>query len=349
MSGHLGLRLKILILKPSSLGDVVHALPVLRLLRLHFGEAEIYWWVATPLAGLLEDDPDLTGVFRFDRKRWVSPFHWQEAMRSLLDMRSHRFDWVIDLQGLLRSGVVSWLSGGEFCVGVEDSREGAPAFYDLAVSRPSPQTHAVDWNLEVLRRVGVPTNRRFEWMPSRLGVQAKIRQKWMVNGFRWVGFQPGARWINKRWPLDHYAALATQLLREVEDLRIAVFGGEDDTDSGAALRKACGERCLDLTGRTLLSETVEWLRLCSVLVTNDTGPMHIAAAVGTPVVAVFGPTDPRRTGPYGQVEKVLRISIECAPCMKSTCNHEEPVACLTRLSPDAVFREVLARMESPEA
>lgn len=348
-SDHTGSRLKILILKPSSLGDVVQALPVLRLLRLHFDSAEIYWWVATPLAGLIEEDRDLTGIFRFDRKRWASPLRWHEALQSLSAMRSHRFDWVIDLQGLLRSGVVSWLSGGEFCVGVEDPREGAPAFYDLAVGRPSPSAHAVDWYLEVVRRIGVPTNRAFEWIPSRMGVQKTIREKWPVSGFRWVGLQPGARWMNKRWPIPHFVVLATRLLREFEDLRIVVFGGEDDRSLGQAIRQACGEKCLDLTGKTSLSETVEWLRLCSVLVTNDTGPMHMAAAVGTSVVGLFGPTDPHRTGPYGQIEKVMRIPIECAPCMKSTCAHEEPMACLARLSPDVAFGEVLARIGSFKA
>lgn len=303
--------------------------------------------MATPLAGLLEDDPDLTGIFRFDRQRWSSTLRWHEAIQSLFEIRSHRFDWVIDLQGLLRSGVVAWLSGSEFRAGVEDLREGAPAFYDLAVARPTPETHAVEWYLEVLRRLGVPTGRRFEWIPSRQGIQAAVRQKWPVNGGLWVGFQPGARWTNKRWPLEHYVVLARRLLAEFVDLRIAVLGGDDDTVLGEALASACGERCLDLTGRTSLAETIEWLRLCSLLVTNDTGPMHLAAAVRTPVVALFGPTNPHRTGPYGQIQSVVRTSIECAPCMKSTCRHDEPLACLTRLSPDIVFAAVQSRIQLP--
>ncbi len=341
--------MKILILKPSSLGDVVQSLPVLRLLRLHFKAAEIYWWIASPLAGLLEDDPDLSGIVRFDRHLWSSPRRWPEAFKGLARIRSQRFDWVIDLQGLLRSGIVSWLSGGEFCVGVDDRREGASAFYDLAVSRPASNLHAVDWYLEVLRQIGVPTQRRFEWIPCRPKIQEPLREKWMVNGWRWVGLQPGARWFNKRWPLSHYISFATALLREHGDVRLVLFGGGEDADLGCGIRQACGDRCLDLTGRTSLVETVEWLRLCSVLVTNDTGPMHIAAAVGTPVVALFGPTDPFRTGPYGQFDGIIRTSIDCVPCMKATCRNSESMACLTRLAPESVLKAVASRLGSGRA
>ncbi len=133
--------LKILILKPSSLGDVIHALPVLRLLKLHFRDAQIYWWIDAGLAPLVEGDPDLAGIVRFERKRWSNPLNWPEMVRSIQWMRAQQFDWVIDLQGLLRSGFFGWMARGKFFVGLDNAfeggREGAHAFYDLAVQSNS--------------------------------------------------------------------------------------------------------------------------------------------------------------------------------------------------------------------
>src|SRR5262249_7209052 len=151
------------IIKPSSLGDVIQALPVLRLLKLHCPTREIFWWIDSNLAPLLEGDPDLTGVIPFDRGRWRSPWHWHEALRSLRRIRSLAFDWVIDLQSLLRSAAVAWLANGQRTIGLDDPREGAPGFYDLAVPRPTPQTHAVDWYLGVLPPLGVPVHHQFTW------------------------------------------------------------------------------------------------------------------------------------------------------------------------------------------
>src|SRR5580698_2705219 len=131
------LALKILILKPSSLGDVIQALPVLRLLKLHRPDSEIFWWIDAGLAPLLEDDPDLTGIIRFERKRWGKPRYWPEMLRSIRGMREKNFDLVIDLQCLARSAVFAWLAHGKELVGLDEVREGARGFYDLVVTRKS--------------------------------------------------------------------------------------------------------------------------------------------------------------------------------------------------------------------
>ena len=137
--------MKILILKPSSLGDVIQALPVLRLLKLHLPDSEIHWWLQSELTPLLHGDPDLAGIIPFERRNWGAIGYWTAAWRGLRSMRRHRFDWVIDLQSLARSGMVAWLANGDLTVGLDDHREGARGFYDLVVSRGSWDTHAVDW------------------------------------------------------------------------------------------------------------------------------------------------------------------------------------------------------------
>lgn len=323
--------MKVFILKPSSLGDVVHALPVLRLLKRHRPESEIYWWADLDRLPLLQGDPDLTGVIPFDRKRWARPVHWSELAASVRRVRALRFDWVIDLQALARSSLMAWAANGELTVGLSDPREGAPAFYDLAIPRPSRLAHAVDWYLAVLPALGVPIHWDFEWLPRRPAVVEGMRGKWpgWDEPADWVLFQPGARWASKRWPVERFGEVARQLQQRDPRLRFGVLGGPAEQAAGETVARAVPGACLNLAGQTSLLEMVEWVRRSRLLITNDTGPMHVAAAVGTPVVAVFGPTEPRRTGPYGQLDHVLQTrGLSCVPCLKSRCAHFPPLECL---------------------
>ena len=338
--------MKVFILKPSSLGDVVQALPVLRLIKLHHPASEIFWWVDASLAPLLEGDADLAGVIPFHRQRWASPLRWGEAWSSLRSIQGHRFDWVIDLQSLMRSGVVAWLAGGALTVGLDDPREGARGFYDLIVPRSSYHTHAVDWYLGALPLLGVAVHRNFTWLPGRPDAAQAVREKWRPEAGRWIALQPGARWLNKRWPVEHFAALVRTLTHRFADVRFAILGGQADRELGEHIAREAPARYLDLTGRTTLPEMVEWTRLCELMITNDTGPMHVAAALNKPVVALFGPTDPRRTGPYGQLDRVLQHHLPCVPCMKDSCRYHQPFECLRAITPDRVA-ECVAQILEP--
>ena len=332
--------LKILILKPSSLGDVVQALPVLRLLKRHLPASEIFWWIDSNLAPLLEGDPDLTGIVRFERRRWAAPRHWPEMLRSIRWTRKQNFDWVIDLQCLARSGAFAWLANGKFLIGLDDFREGARGFYDFAVRRASFHTHAVDWYLAVLPHLGVPVHNHFQWLPERPEIADTIKSKWQTGKARWIVIQPGARWPNKRWPVEYFSELVRLLAQKFPGVRFAILGGEEDKPLGEVISRAEPERCFNLCGQTSLPEMIEWLRLCELFITNDTGPMHVAAALDKPLVALFGPTEPRRTGPYQQLNGVLRIDLPCSPCLKSRCHYEKKNECLNSLSPAMVFERV---------
>jgi lipopolysaccharide heptosyltransferase II len=330
--------LKILILKPSSLGDVIQALPVLRLLKLHFPDAEIFWWIDSALAPLVESDPDLTGLVRFERKRWARPQHWPEMFRSVRWLRAQNFDLVIDLQCLARSGAFAWLARGKFLIGLDEVREGARGFYDLAVPRKNFYTHAVDWYLSVLPPLGVPIHKNFIWLPERPEVSAVVNSKLKIKNSKLILLQPGARWKNKRWPVNYFAELVRQLAEKFPAARFALLGSGEDRSLGEIISRAAPEHTLNLCGETSLPEMIEWIRLCDLMITNDTGPMHVAAALGKPLVALFGPTEPRRTGPYGQLENVLRIDLPCSPCLKSDCVYEKPNECLNALPPALVFQ-----------
>ncbi len=336
--------MKILILKPSSLGDVVQALPVLRLLKRHLPQSQIYWWIETSLAPLLADDPDLAGVVPFERRRWAAPPRWLELWRTIQWSRAQAFDWLIDLQSLARSGAFAWLANGKLTVGLDTPREGARGFYDIVVPRPSFYTHAVDWYLAVLRLLGVPVRAPFQWLPERPAVAAAVRQKWPVGNGPWLIVQPGARWLNKRWPAEHFAELVRRLAAARPELHFAILGGPEDQPLAETIARADAQRCLDLTGRLSLLEMVEWIRLGQVMVSNDTGPMHVAAALAKPLVGLFGPTEPCRTGPYGQLDHTLQLRLPCVPCLRPRCTYHKPFECLRALPPAAVFDAVQRRL-----
>ncbi len=332
--------MKILILKPSSLGDVIQALPVLRLLKLHFRSAEIFWWIDSALAPLLEDDPDLAGIIRFERKRWAKPQHWPEMFHSIRSLRAENFDLVIDLQCLLRSATFAWLANGKKLVGLDETREGARGFYDLAVPRKTFHTHAVDWYLSVLPPLGVPVHWNFQWLPERPEIAAELNSKFKIQNSKLILLQPGARWENKRWPAKYFAELVRSLAQKFPGTQFAILGGKDDQPLGKIISQAAPEHCLNVCGATTLPEMVEWVRRCDLMITNDTGPMHVAAALGKPLVALFGPTAPERTGPYGQLENVLRLNLPCSPCLKSVCTFEKTDECLRALVPALVIDRV---------
>lgn len=341
--------MKILILKPSSLGDVIHALPVLRLLKSHLPQSEIYWWLDTGLAPLLEGDRDLTGVIPFERKRWGGLARWPEMLASLRAIRAKRFDWAIDLQGLARSGIFAWLSNAKLIVGLdnirEGTREGAHAFYDLTPPSASLDTHAVDRYLAVLPLLKVPVHWNFEWLPPRPAIAAQIDKKWNPGPGPWIALLPGARWDNKRWPIANFVELVRRL-RASKDLQFAVLGGDEDRTLGEAIAADNPGRCLNLTGQTSLWEMIEWLRRGRLIIANDTGPVHVAAALGKPLIALYGPTNPKSTGPYGKLSSAIQITdLPCVPCYKSTCSYYVPMACLHGITPETVYQKAREQLQ----
>jgi heptosyltransferase-1 len=324
-------------------------MPVLRLLKQNLPQSEIFWWLDASLAPLLEGDPDLAGIIPFQRDRWRAPRYWSEAWKSMRHIRACAFDWVIDLQSLGRSGIVAWLANGQLTLGLDDPREGARGFYDIIVRRPSYHTHAVDWYLEVLRPLGLPVHWDFDWFPPRPAVAAAIQEKWRPGSSRWLILQPGARWENKRWPVEYFVELVQLLGKARPEARFAILGSRADAGLGQAIARVHPQQCLDLTGQLTLPEMVEWIRLGEMMITNDTGPMHVAAALRKPIVALFGPTEPRRTGPYGQVEKSIQVDLPCVPCLKDYCAYQKPLECLRSISPLVVFARVQQQMTSVNA
>ncbi|MDH4099975.1 MAG: glycosyltransferase family 9 protein, partial [Nitrospirota bacterium] len=277
----------ILIIKLSSLGDVVHALPALRALRLKFPSARISWLVNRGLEGILEGNPDLDEIIRFDRKRWGQ---WRDcgAMGELksfvLGLRDRSFDLVLDLQGLLRSGVLAALTDAPVRVGFTNARELSPLFYTHKVPVPEDDIHAVDRYLLATSFLGanlddavfpVAVNHADEvWAEDELGRLGITRPPILVN--------PSARWITKQWSLDRFAEACRVL--SADGYPVVLIGGGEDTERCHRLRELAGLPLTDLSGKTTLKQLVALMRRSSLLLTNDSGPMHLAVATGLAVV-----------------------------------------------------------------
>jgi lipopolysaccharide heptosyltransferase II len=262
-------------------------------------------------------------------------------------IRARRFDLVIDLQGLFRSAILAWLSGCPKRVGLATGREGSPLFYTERVSVPTVHMHAVDRYLLVAEALGAsmttPPNFRFrEGEQDAERLRELLLRQGLAQDRPWVAMNVSARWVTKRWPAEHFARTADLLTREGFG-PVVFIGGPSERQDSAHVQSIMQTHAVDLTGETEVGLLPALLRQAVALVTNDSGPMHIAAAVGTPVVALFGPTDPVRTGPYGMGHAVLTHDLACRPCLKRRCHYTVPMACLSGVTPEQVIQAVRDR------
>lgn len=339
---------RILLIKPSSLGDVVHALPVLAALRGAHPDAHIAWLVGDRFAPLLENHPLLDEVIRFDRTRlgrmWRSPRVFVEFWRFVARIRRKRFDLVIDLQGLLRSGLLSFFSGAGRRVGFADAREGAWLFYRRRVRCPPSSEHAVERNLAVAEVLGLSVDR--PEFPLGLGPSERADARELLSQTAgesiesFMAVVPGARWETKRWPAEKIAALIDRI--HAEGLpRCVLLGASGDRQFADQVVASCKTGVVDLAGRTTLRQLVALIDLADRVVCHDSGPMHIAAALDKPTVAIFGPTNPARTGPYSPSAKVVAHPVECAPCYYRECPYQHH-HCMRQLDVETVLAQVRA-------
>jgi len=269
---------------------------------------------------------------------------------------------VFDLQGLSRSAFFSWLANGKTTVGLdndrEGNREGAQIFYDVLAQPSPPGTPAAARYLNALMVLPLEVSWDFEWLPETPAAAAKVLEEMRkitdsrdtehlhdAKGCetKWIMLLPGARWPNKRWPADYFAETVNRLSGAYPDFQFAILGTADDAPLADSICRANPGRCLDLTGKTSLPDMIEWLRHADLVISNDTGPLHVAAALKRPVLAIYGPSDPLYTGPHNQSAGVLQAKdLPCVPCMKQTCAYHEPLACLHAITPEQVCARALS-------
>jgi lipopolysaccharide heptosyltransferase I len=328
---------KLLIIKPSSLGDVVHSLPFLNVMRESFPRAEIHWVIAKGLEGLLENHPMVQKLLVINNNQWKKMKRIRGTVsefRSLLGaLKGESYDIAVDLQGLLRSGILTAASKAPVRLGFREAREGSWLFYTQSINGGrETETHAVDRYLKIASAMGCDT--RTVAFPLPLVKESrKIRQLKQEIG-EYAVFAPGARWKTKQWPAERFGRLSSMLSIP----SIIIGSGADEALAQEAVAHSKG-KAISMAGKTDIKELISLIRKAVFMVTNDSGPMHIAAACGVPVVALFGPTNPARTGPYGKGHIIIRGNSACAPCYKKKC---KDIRCMDSILVDEVYERIKA-------
>lgn len=323
---------RILIIRMSSLGDLFHALPVARELKKQLG-ATIDWVTQPEYAELVEHFTDVDRVIVFPRKKFAQSAWW--FAKSL---RKNRYDAVIDLQGLGKSAFAARLAKSHVRIGPSYYRECAHFFYTHVAGKKNKNRHAVEEALDVIRYLGLePSTPEFPMefpdMP--------------LEGTRRVVMIPCSRWESKDWPPEKFIELGQKLFKERPGITMFLVGSPADADVCRQIEDGMGGRVVNLCGKTSLVELGSMLKSAALVITVDSGPMHMAAAMGTPVLAVFGATDPVRTGPYGAKHRtvIMEGKLDCRPCLARTCRRGD-LRCLRALNPDRVLESALEMLGS---
>ena len=341
---------KILIVKLSAIGDVVQTLPVLEALKSHYPQVQIDWLVEEEASDLLIGHPALKRVIVSRRKSWQKQLFRKGEVWSTLqaigkfirELRSLEYDWIIDNHGIFKSGLLVLLSRGRRKIGFEASPgiadEGNYLFTNERYKPLDIEKHALERYLDLIAQVGVrvgkPTLNFSVPAASRIEAEKLLRE----NGFfrhPLVVIHPIAKWPTKQWPLENFSRVADVLAQK--EAYVVFTGGPDDEKPVRQILQGIKtpQRVLNVVGQTNLRELAGLFSLSDLVITPDTGPMHLAAAVQTPLIALFGPTAHWRTGPYGNGHIILRKPLACSPCFKKKCPTME---CMNSLSVEEVLK-----------
>ena len=343
--------MNILIVKMSAIGDVIHTLPALNAIRRHHPGAQITWLVEEDASALVQGHPALDRVLVSKRKRWTEglkgPAPWskvKEIYRFMQELRDTRYDLILDFQGLLKSGVLIALSRGRRKVGFGkgmEHQELSYLFLNERIPAVDMDNHALLRSMMLLDAIGIPSADVEYNLPvlakHREHVNNLLRQQGIENSKLLVAINPMAKWDSKLWDQAKFAELADKLVREYQ-AGVVFTGTQSDETTIQKIISKMETRAVTLAGETTLITLAALYEKTDFVVSTDTGPMHIAAAVGTPVVALFGPTAPWRTGPFGSGHQIIRVELECSPCFKRRC---KKVDCMAQIS----VEQVLAALE----
>ena len=342
----------ILIVKLSAIGDVVHTLPALNALRHHFPKAHITWLVEAAAADLLKDHPALDRVIISRRKQWASELktgRWREHVNQirqfLTDLRDTRYDMIFDFQAALKGAMLIALAHGRRKIGFGSGmhhQEHSYLVLNEKIPMVSMEIHALQRELMLLEAVGIPTDDVVYRLPINPAArQRATRLLGMANrnpAHPVIAINPMAKWKTKLWPEERFAQLADQLIERMQ-ATIYFTGGREDRSAIGRIMQMMQHEAVNLAGQTSLIDLAAVYEQVTCIITTDTGPMHIAAAVGQPVVALFGPTAEWRTGPYGAQHRIATATTACRPCFKRIC---PTLHCMGGISVEQVVRHLQA-------
>lgn len=323
-----------LIIKPSSLGDVITAVPVLRGLRRSFPEAHLAWLLDERFAGVVAHDSELDEPIVY-RRSWLTDARRLPGL--LRRLRRGRFDWVLDLQGLIRSAMLTRATGAPVRAGWSSPRE---PLARLAYNRllDSTSAHVVDQNIDFAAALGIDARGDdFRLEVSGQGQQfaERLCRERNLPAGEFVAAVPPTRWVTKQYPVRHWRRVVANLSRRRQVVLIG-SASKAERELCAAIAANQSPAVTDLSGQTSVEEMVGVIAASAVAVCADSAAQYIAPAVGVPVVSIAGPTRPRRTGPY-RLGTTVAAEVPCRGCLKRACSH---ISCMQLIEPAQVVSAV---------
>ncbi len=341
---------RILIVKPSSLGDILHAFPAFYLLKKSLPESRIDWVVNSNFAMLLSYiRQDLSKIINFRRNEFRETSHAPKALLALIGtLRSNRYDLIIDMQGLMRSSMMTFVARGTHKAGFANVKEKMSGiFYNIKVSVPDTITHAIEKNCHLISSILQIENVIPDFILPKIGsteISTKLLEYGIDSNDKYIAVSPSARWKTKTWPPDFFAKIIDAVSSEFPEKKIILLGAKSERLAAEQVILSCKiAKPINLSGTTSLNELVEVIRGSEAFVTNDSGPMHIAAFLRVPVFAVFGPTLPEKTGPYWDWHKVYQAEKGCVKCLKRTCQRND-IQCQNNISVKPIIKDLLAKL-----
>ena len=337
----------ILVVKLSAIGDVIHALPVSYAIKETFPDAHLTWVVEPTAYDILAGNPFIDNIILFEKKRFRTVRGFLEEFRPFRhELRARKYDAALDLQGLFKSAAIVAQSGAKLRLGTEYMREGS-AYVSHPVRGAHAKGHIVDRYLDVARALGCRVDEvRFPVAVSpaeAASADALLAAEGVREDHRFAVLAIGANWPNKRWPVKYFAVLADWLYGE-KLIPVLVGGGRLDESLVRDIEALTEVPPVNLVGRTSLKELAHIFKRADLVLGGDTGPVHLAAGLGTKTIMLMGPTDANRSGPYGQQQNSIEIPRTCKNCRKRAC--PKGIDCLAILSVEDVkakILEVLAR------
>ncbi|MDF0668339.1 MAG: lipopolysaccharide heptosyltransferase II [Nitrospira sp.] len=341
---------KILVRAPNWIGDAVMCEPAVRGLRSLFPEAELTMLAKPAIAELFNAHPGVNYVLRYDDKGAHAGMSGKWSLAGTL--RRHRFDLAVLFQNAFEAAFLAWLAGIPRRYGY--ATDGRVLFLTepVAVAKGPVPVHQVEYYWNLLRPLGLAGGAT---LPTLLvstdedrTVDVRLASVGISSSDIMLGINPGSIYGSaKRWLSDRFAEVAKRLVRRLEQtenaqVAVVILGAKGEEPLGKDIAAQLGGRSAVLSGTTTIRELMAVVKRCRLLITNDTGPMHIAAAFGVPVVAVFGPTDWRTTAPYGQERSIVREAVDCAPCLLRECPIDH--RCMTRVSVDRVYEAAVQQI-----
>jgi heptosyltransferase I len=335
---------RILVVKLSAIGDIVHTLPAVAALRRAYPEAWLAWLVERAGANLLRGNPDLDELITVDTRGWRA--HWWMGLRHAWYVTRHlrraSFDLCIDFQGLFKSALFAYCSGAPQRLGFPRQMCREPLstiFTNMHGPLVDPRVHVVDQSVELLQALDVATTERRFTIPLTEADEHFAERVWRELELRSdvpvVVLCPGAAWKTKQWGELNFARLNDALIRRFQVRTLLTWGPGEESLIQRVVRATSYTPAI--APATTLLQLAALIARSRAFVGGDTGPLHLAAAVGTPTVALFGPSSPQRNGPYGPGHVVLHRELPCSHCYQRTCNHWE---CLPGIEVDMVVNAV---------